>query len=477
MNDIVLTTFIIGSNDLTLDNVPDNVEIIKYKDISDLFKSKGEYISFIDSRDSISSNYFSSILNKIDDEEFDSCFINYRINYDFKRELKIRSTTSELDIIVPIKGSYIWNYVFKKELFLKMYIFVDKEDYNQLILNVFNVRTSIPEVIYYHNKDGEFIDIFGMVNRRVPFYYKNIIYMESFCNGLFNGYITWLLEIGKVYKNRDIVIIYTNINEVTKKRFEEYFQCVQFDPSCDYVCDNLVVTYATYFYPVNIHSLKSCNLFIHGNMSDFENAAKYSDDIYDRYIAVSKVSSERAKGYFPTDNIEYIYNPFTFEKSKIKPHLTLISAIRNSEEKGVNRIKKAADILDAEGIPYTWSVFTDVTEENHGGLIFRKSVTNAVDYMYDADYLVQFSKSEALPYSMIEALSANTKVITTDVPAVHEVGVVDGVNGFIIPLEYFDDGNEELLKDKLLEAYKNKNLKFKYSYDHDRFSSYDDIFK
>ena len=65
-----------------------------------------------------------------------------------------------------------------------------------------------------------------MVNRRQSVYYKNIVYVGAFCNGMFNGYVTWLNEIGKAFFLFFLTIIYTEINEVTKKRFEEYFVIV-----------------------------------------------------------------------------------------------------------------------------------------------------------------------------------------------------------------------------------------------------------
>ena len=208
----------------------------------------------------------------------------------------------------------------------------------------------------------------------------------------------------------------------------------------------------------------------------YEASARFVDDIYDRYIAVSKIARDTAYGYFPTNNIEYIYNPFTYNKKKIKPHMRLISAIRNAPEKGMDRIKKAASILDKEKIPYTWSVFTDIVEANQGGLIFINCVTNVIDYISDSDYLVQFSRTEALSYSLTEALCSKTKIITTDIPAIHELNVVDKENGIVIPLEYFNEGNEELLKNKLLEAYNLKDKKIDYEYSKNRFIDYNTVF-
>lgn len=471
----ILTTFIIGKEEVFFSSIPNNVEILRYNNVNDIYKAQGNYISFISCEDNISDNYFDSILNKIEVSEFDSCFINYRINYDYTRELKLRNDEGELNKIIPRSGCYIWNFVFNKNKLLQLASCFNEND-NELTKEIFVSRTSISDVLYYHNKEGEFSNILNMVNRRHIVYYKNIIYMGSFCNGLFNGYITWLNEIGKAFPEYSITILYTKINELTKNRFEKYFRCIEYSDQIDYVCDSLVTTYSTYFYPINIYPTKENSIFIHGNMSDYENSARFSDDIYDRYVAVSKISRDTAYGYFPTNNIEYIYNPFSFDKDNIKPHLTLISAIRNAPEKGMNHIKKAASILDKENIPYTWSVFTDVVEPNQGGLIFRNCVTNVIDYIADADYLVQFSRTEALSYSLTEGLCTGTKIITTDIPAIHELNIIDNINGIIIPIEYFEDGNEELLKNKLLEAYKIKDKTFNYDYNTERFSDYNTIF-
>ena len=257
--DKLLTTFVLGNKNIEI-IAEDEIEIILYKDIQDIYNAKGKYITFINIEDSIDSNYFNIILDKIRNSLFDLCFINYQINYNYKRKLKVRHDFNDLSNNLVHNNSYIWNYVY---------------------------------VIYYHNRDGLRLNILGLVNRRNHVYYKNIIYMGEFCNGLFNGYITWLNEIGKAF-DFDITIIYTKINEVTLNHFKERFKCVEYDSKIDYVCDNLVTTYSTYFYPINIYSLNENSIFIHGNMSDYEHSARFSDDIYDRYIAVSKVARDRA---------------------------------------------------------------------------------------------------------------------------------------------------------------------------------------
>ena len=136
-----------------------------------------------------------------------------------------------------------------------------------------------------------------------------------------------------------------------------------------------------------------------------------------------------------------------------------------------------ARLLDELDIPYTWNLFTDVNENtNKGGLIIRNRVPNPLPYIEDADYFVLLSESEAMPYSVLEALSLNTKVIVTPLEAFFELGVKDGVNGIVIPHEYFDDGNEEKLKKVLLKAYKEKDKEIKFKFNEKLYDGYNDVF-
>ena len=63
-----------------------------------------------------------------------------------------------------------------------------------------------------------------------------------------------------------------------------------------------------------------------------------------------------------------------------------------------------------------------------------------------------------------------------DIPAIVELGVVDGVNGIVISLDDFNDGREDILKEKILEAYRIKDKKINYKYDRSRFEALEDVF-
>jgi hypothetical protein len=60
------------------------------------------------------------------------------------------------------------------------------------------------------------------------------------------------------------------------------------------------------------------------------------------------------------------------------------------------------------------------------------------DYIADSDYLVQLSDTEAFSYSVLESLSLGTPVIVTNVPSFKEMGVKNGINGYILDFSMKD---------------------------------------
>jgi glycosyltransferase involved in cell wall biosynthesis len=328
-------------------------------------------------------------------------------------------------------------------------------EFDKIVDEEFKVRTAINDLVYFHNpkatrivKDLPYSDI-----KRNEFY-KNLIYLGDSVNGTFNGYISWIKNLGRCFSDKyDITILYDHITPKTYSAFSKYFKCIERSNSINYVCDSLSVTYSTYFYPKNIFTLSKNYMFIHGNMSDYPNSRVFHDDIYSNYVAVSKIAAEKAMGYFPTSKIEHIINPFKLDKDLVQPHITLTSAFRYSDVKRPDRVIKIAEIFDELNIPYTWNVFTDKKENtNKSGLIFRSRVENPIPYVQDSDYFVLLSDSEAMPYCVLEALAVNTKVILTPLDAYKELDIRNGDNGYIIPFDYFEDQNKDKLV-KLMNHY------------------------
>ena len=438
--------------------------------LKDVKNSKGKYIVFINESDLISPNYIDLVLNRLCDD-FDSCFINYKVDYNYTNNIKRLKNEVILRKDKPDFGMYIWNFIYKRDVFIK---FIE-EKYN---FDVFKSNEVITDIIYTHNPNSRnILSLFPLRDVKKSVHYKNIIYVGQYCNTIFNGYVTWIDNIGKCFKDKfEIVVLYDEITDVTLKRFEKYFKCIKRNAFINYTCDRLFVTYSTFYYPTNIYPLDENYLFIHGNMADYSYTKKCDDDLYTKYIAVSKTSANKAIGYYNSDKIDYVLNPFKLDEY-INPHLKLVSAQRSADVKKLDRIIKIANILDEEGIPYTWNLFTDNNEgTNTSGLIYRHRTVNPYPYIKDSDYFVLLSDSEACPYSIIEALSLKTKVLVTPLEVFSELGVNES-NSITIPFEYFEDEAKEKLRQLVIQMYNDKDKTFEYIYDENNYKDYYKLFK
>lgn len=469
---IDLSLVVIGNTDISIEGIEvlsankDNI-----KDVID--SAKGKYITFLLDKDSITENYLEIVKEKVK-EEFDYCFINY--DYSINKNNKVLKNINELIKIKPYYKEYIFSYIFNTKKLKNLICIKDINKFNNAVDREFTNNTAIEEVIYYHNPNQE---------KRLDFVYsdvkkinthKNIIFVGTGCNGMFNGYISWIKQLGKCYKDKfDIVVLYDEITSITKESFEKYFKCIKRERDTIYLCDRLLTTYSDYFYPKNIVNLNKNYLFIHGNMSDYDNAMRYHDDIYTNYVAVSKTARDKAKGYYPTDNIEYALNPYKLDE-EVPKRMKLTSTLRHTKVKCPERIEKMAKLMDELSIPYTWEVFTDKKENtNIGGLIYRQRIPNPLPYVKDSDYFVLLSDSESFSYAVVEALSVNTKVVVTPLPVYEEIGVNEE-NSVVIPFKYFKDGNEDKLKEIILNMYENIDKPINYEISEELQNSYNEIF-
>lgn len=105
---------------------------------------------------------------------------------------------------------------------------------------------------------------------------------------------------------------------------------------------------------------------------------------------------------------ELCYNPLETEEPK--KVLKLISTTRLTWEKGAKRMEKFTKLLEKAGIPYIWLVFTDSPEQEwikNPNLIYKPFIQEnslLMGYVQEADYLVQFSNSEAYCYAVADSL-------------------------------------------------------------------------
>lgn len=119
-----------------------------------------------------------------------------------------------------------------------------------------------------------------------------------------------------------------------------------------------------------------------------------------------------------------------------KEMLLLVSATRlDTNEKGQARMLKLAEIMEAQGVPFIWLYFSNADLKNAPANMVRMNPTlDILQYIRKADYLVQLSDTEAFCYSIVEALTEGTAVITTPLPVLKEIGVKKE-NSYIVPFD------------------------------------------
>lgn len=261
---------------------------------------------------------------------------------------------------------------------------------------------------------------------------KNVIYFPDF--NVCGGVETYCYEMGLKYgRDYDITVLYKKGDHGTLAKIaKKVSRVIRFRDTDKIVCETFLFGYDRTV--LDRVEAKECVQMFH---SDFWarklNIGKCEQAT--RLVSVSESVAKNARGYYSGEReVEVIYNPYTPKKPR--KVLNLISATRLSPEKGMKRMILLANALDEAGIPFHWNVYTDIPRDfPNNSVSVLPSRHDVFDFVARADYLVQLSDSEAYSYSTVEALCVGTPVIVTDLPVLHEIGVVDGKNGFILPLD------------------------------------------
>ena len=215
-------------------------------------------------------------------------------------------------------------------------------------------------------------------------------------------------------------------------------------------CHTLIMIRIMDDIPKNVvykHSIRMC----HATKS---NPAWYIKQDCDKIVHVSEAS----KKSFNSDG-EVIYNPLIKTE---KQTLLLVSATRiPAKDKGKNadRMLELAKMLKAQNIPFLWFNFSDAPLNNAPkGFVNVGTFQELQPFIARADYLVQLSDQEGFGYSVAEALANNTAVICTPFTTTKELGVEDGVNGYIVPFNMQFDVKKLLNVPQFEYEYNNKPI-------------------
>ena len=276
-----------------------------------------------------------------------------------------------------------------------------------------------------------------MVNEYVNIYY---FWMISEIGGI----ETFFYQLAKKYKDRDLTIVYRQADPKQLARLQQYVRCVKYTGQ-KFKCKRAFFNFNTDI--IDDIDAEEYILVVHG---DYETMVQQGQLFaapthpkIDRYLACSK---RAAKGFTAVTGkpCEVCYNPFIVEKPK--KVLNLISATRLTREKGKTRMIKLANMLDAAGIPYIWTIFTnDKDAIDNPNIIYMKPRLDVANFIANADYVVQLSDNEGYCYTVMEAVSAGVPAIVTPCPVFKELGLEDGKNCYYVDFEMKDFDINKLL--------------------------------
>lgn len=244
------------------------------------------------------------------------------------------------------------------------------------------------------------------------------------------GIETWLYYLAKRYgKTHDITIYYKRADPKQLHRLSKLVRCIKYNGQ-DIECDKAIYCYdfmglsTTHAREENIH-------IVHADYEEINLQPNIPDKI-DKIYGVSKIA---CKSFTKITGLECEVAYNLLELDTPQRVLKLVSATRLSEEKGLWRIRELARALDAAGVKYTWDIYTPNPQPIDSPSVSLKSPRlDVIDFVAAADYLVQLSDTESFGYSIVEALSMGTPVITTNIPVLKELGV-NNRHGVIIDLD------------------------------------------
>lgn len=270
-----------------------------------------------------------------------------------------------------------------------------------------------------------------------------ILYHSSFDH--FGGVETFCIAFCKrLSKYYNITFISNNLKHPNIWKIAEYCNLTTLHPHKEYKADVLIFATAWGVMPTNIKANKVIQM-VHADYEAYIKGWNFKYKLHPQTTHHVCVGQNVAKQFtkvtgYKCDKVIYNLLPDLIKHPKQDNKiLTLITATRFSVEKGIERMLKLSKLIP---VPYKWLMYGSVNSDYAKRLMakFPKQVEfkgyspNVLPEIAKADYLVQLSDTEGMPYALLESLSQLTPVISTDYPAAKEL-ITDGVNGYILDME------------------------------------------
>lgn len=212
-------------------------------------------------------------------------------------------------------------------------------------------------------------------------------------------------------------------------------------------CENLFINYEFSGFLENVIADNVYNVN-HANFLIQKELKLHDSPKITKRIGVSETVS---KAYQKRFNLkcETIYNPITIREHDRDRVLTIVSATRLTKEKGLSRMINLINLFEANGIKFYWHIFTnDIDRINSPNVFYHKPRLDIRPYLANADYVCQLSDTEGYCYTILESLCLGTPVLCTDLEVFREMGVVNGENGFLFPLDMSYIPLDDILRHK-----------------------------
>ena len=272
---------------------------------------------------------------------------------------------------------------------------------------------------------------------------KNVIYFPSF--NIVGGVETYCYEMAvKFGKEYDITVLYQNGDPQQMMKIAKVCRTIRITNADKVECDVFIFGWGWDFLS-NVTAKRYIQTFHADYINRHLNPCP-SPLVTDRFGVSENTTNGIREHYDWAKDIVTMYNPYTPKKTKKVLHL--VSATRLSEEKGYERIGKLCEAFDKEGVPFIWTIFTDQPRAvpHPKVAIMAADVEGVLDYIADADYLVQLSSTEGYSYTIVEALSVGTPVIATDFAVAREQGIENGKTGWILPMDMSEIPVKKIVK-------------------------------